>query len=141
MEGGENVPQKMSKKNIEGFLLEMKEIITNERFDIDRQFQFIQQRENNDPNDEYTNQNTLLELEYDRFDVINELKTLTVKNYCESVYDTLADGICFLHVFGKRIQDRDIYIKVRIKTDHVDKRVFCISFHFARHPLANFPYR
>lgn len=135
------MPQKMSKKNIEDFLLEMKKILTNERFDIDKQFQFIQQREKDEPNDEYTNQNTLIELEYDRFDVVDELKRLTVKDYCETMYDTQADGICFLHVFGKKIQKRDIYIKVRIKTDRYGKRVFCISFHFARHPLTNFPYR
>lgn len=115
VEGEEDVPQKMSKKNIEDFLLEMKKILTNEQFDIDKQFQFIQQREKDEPNDECTNQNTLIELEYDRFDVVDELKTLRkFQNYTgkkiadymheESAYTQTSDKMIIPFSLAKEIR-------------------------------------
>lgn len=56
--------------------------------------------------------------------------------------DTVSKDLSFWHIFGRKIQNRDVYIKVRIKRRKKGSRfVFSISFHFARHIMADFPYR
>ena len=62
--------------------------------------------------------------------------------YTESMVDTVSKDLSFWHVFGRKIQNRDVYIKVRIKQrKNGTGFVFCISFHFARHIIADFPYK
>jgi hypothetical protein len=134
--------KKVARKNIEEFLLDMKEILCNPNFDIDRDFYFAEDREKDDPNDECSNKNTMLALDYDTSDIVRELKTLSVQEYTESMVDTVSKDLSFWHVFGRKIQNRDVYIKVRIKQrKNGTGFVFCISFHFARHIIADFPYK
>lgn len=85
----------------------------------------------------------MLELDYDTEDVFEELKSLTIEDYSESIVDNIADGFKIFYVFGKQINGRDIYIKVRIKQRRrtADDFVFCVSFHFARHPITVYPYK
>lgn len=132
---------KVNQKNVEDFLVEMKGILNDEKFNIERDFDFVTIRASDEPDDEYTNMNTLLELEYDSYDVVEELKTLSIQEYTESMLDNRAEGIYFFHVFGRKIQGRDVYIKVRLKERSAGKYVFCVSFHFARHILGDFPYK
>lgn len=131
------------KSEIDGFLREVKAILSSESFCIDRDFVFQEIRANDELEDEFTNVNTLLALDYCTSDVIDEIKQLTVEDYCESMVDNQKPEFNVFHVFGKRIQNRDVYIKVRLKErmSSNDKFVFCISFHFARYPLTSFPYR
>ena len=133
--------KRFSRKTIEGFLAEMQGILTDDNFDIERDFDFVTTRASDEPDDECTNMNTLLELEYDSSDVVEELKTLSIQEYTESMLDNRAEGIHFFHVFGRRIQGRDVYIKVRLKDNSEGKYVFCISFHFARRIFDDFPYK
>ena len=134
--------KRLARKNIEEFLVEMKGILCDEKLNPDRDFLFIEEREQDEPDDEYTNANTMTALEYDTADIVEELKTLTIQEYYETMVDTVSKDLSFWHVFGRKIQGKDIYIKVRIKKHKKgNKFVFCISFHFARHIMADFPYR
>ncbi len=128
---------------VKDFLAQMNSVFSSDSFNIDRDFVFQRIREADEPDDEYTNENTMLELGYDTSDVVEELKTLGLENYSESIVDNVADGFEIFFVFGKIISGRDIYIKVRMKQRKrtQDEFVFCISFHFARHPITVYPYR
>lgn len=86
---------KVNQKNVEDFLVEMKGILNDEKFNIERDFDFVTIRASDEPDDEYTNMNTLLELEYDSYDVVEELKTLSIQEYTESMLDNRAEGIHF----------------------------------------------
>ena len=130
------------KKDIETFLVEMNNILCTPNFDIDRDFMFTEIRAKDDLDDEFTNANTMLELGFDRYDVVEHLKTLTIEEYTESMLDTVSKDMSFFHVFGRKIQGRDVYIKVRIKLRKIGtKYVFCVSFHFARHSITHFPHK
>ena len=134
-----------SKRQVLAFLAEMQAILSAESFSPNRDFVFQMIRSTDDQNDEFTNANTLLALNYDHSDVIAELRCLTVEDYSESMIDNQVPGaIKVFHVFGKQLQGRQVYIKIRIKeraqAQHA-RYVFCISFHFARHPITSFPYR
>ncbi len=130
------------KKDIETFLVEMNNILCSPNFDIDRDFMFTEIRAKDDLDDEFTNANTMLELGFDRYDVVEHLKTLTIEEYTESMLDTVSKDMSFFHVFGRKIQGRDVYIKVRIKLRKIGtKYVFCVSFHFARHSITHFPHK
>lgn len=130
------------KKDIETFLVEMNNILYSPNFDIDRDFMFTEIRAKDDLDDEFTNANTMLELGFDRYDVVEHLKTLTIEEYTESMLDTVSKDMSFFHVFGRKIQGRDVYIKVRIKLRKIGtKYVFCVSFHFARHSITHFPHK
>ena len=132
----------IDRKTIEKFLTEMKGILNSGNFNIDRDFHFVVERNSDDPDDEYNNTDTMLELGYDTADVVEELKTLDIKEYSESMLDTVDTGVNFLHVFGRTINGRDVYIKVRLKANKKGTTfVLCISFHFARHKIINFPYK
>ena len=56
------ITKKVARKNIEEFLLEMKEILCNPYFNIDRDFYFTEDREKDDPSVEFSNKNTMLAL-------------------------------------------------------------------------------
>ena len=43
-----------------------------------------------------------------------------------------------LYVFGKIVEGRTVYIKLKIKSGN--KKVVCVSFHYAEHDM-NYPYR
>lgn len=134
--------KRLARKNIEEFLDEMKGILLDANFNPERDFVFQEERAQDDPDDEYTNANTMLALDYDDEDIIEELKTLTVEEYYESMVDTVSKDLSFWHIFGRKIKNRDIYIKVRIKQRKKGSGfVFCISFHFARYIMTDFPYR
>ena len=121
----------------------MKSILEGDAFDIHRDFVFQRHRANDEPDDEFTNENTLLVLDYGVEDVVAVLKTLTLEDYHESMVDNVADGFNVFFVFGKRIRKRDVYIKLRLKqrADRASSYVFCISFHFARQAITVYPYR
>ena len=128
---------------VKDFLAQMNSVLSSDHFNIDRDFFFQRVRDSDAPDDECTNENTLLELGYDTSDVVEELKTLGLDHYSESIVDNVADGFEIFFVFGKVISGRDVYIKVRMKQrrNTQEEYVFCISFHFARHPITVYPYR
>ncbi|MBQ9608998.1 MAG: hypothetical protein IJV15_06080 [Lachnospiraceae bacterium] len=80
----------------------------------------------------------MLDLEYDAYDVANQLKELKTENYSETLIDKDDDKPPLLFVFGKDIKGKQVYIKLKIKGD-TNKRILCISFHYAKYKM-DFPY-
>ena len=139
----EKIHMSSARADVKEFLSHMNSILSSDGFNIDRDFVFQRNRGQDEPDDEYTNENTMLELDYDTEDVVEELKSLTIEDYSESIVDNVAEGFKIFFVFGKQINGRDVYIKVRIKQRGrtADDFVFCISFHFAKHPITVYPYK
>ena len=130
-----------SRADVKNFLTEMKTILCSSDFNADRDFVFQEYRMNDDPEDMCNNSNTMLALDYSSEDIIEELKKLEIEDYSETILDCKANGLVPLYVFGKVIQNREVYIKVRIKSRKDNSEfVFCLSFHFAKHPITTFPY-
>ena len=136
------IPIQSSKSNVCDFLEKMKTILEGDQFDIHHDFVFQRHRAIDEPDDEFTNDNTLLALDYGVEDVVEVLKTLTLEDYHESMVDNVANGFNVFFVFGKKIRKRDVYIKIRLKqrSGKAGSYVFCISFHFARQAIIDYPY-
>ena len=80
------------------------------------------------------------ELNYDKEDVIEEISKLKIENYIETCIDRIDNTLPQLFVFGKKIQGKDIYIKIKIR-NKLKHKIFCISFRFARHSITKYPYK
>lgn len=121
---------KSDKKRILEFLEELKSIITDENFDKDDDFVFIKKDKPNDY--EHSTKYTLLDLEYNTDDVINCLLELSIQDYSETLADRDDDKPPLLFVFGKDINGKEIYIKLKnkVKIDG-NKSIVCVSFHYA----------
>ena len=107
-----------------------------EDFDIDKNLLIIRSRKDEI---EYSTNYTLVDLEYDSFDVVERLKELTVAEYSETLIDKDDDKPPLLFVFGKDINAKLVYIKLKIKGE-TDKKVLCLSFHYAKYDM-KFPYK
>lgn len=81
---------------------------------------------------------TLLDLEYDIYDVIMLLADLTISEYSETKIDKDDLNPPLLFVFGKYINDRMVYIKLKMK-ENPKKHILCVSFHYAKENMI-FPY-
>ena len=80
----------------------------------------------------------MADLEYDSDDVVSRLKELTLQEYSETLIDKDFDKPPLLFVFGKYINKRLVYIKLKIKGE-TTKKVLCLSFHYAKYDMT-FPY-
>ena len=106
------------------FLLEFKAIAVSRGIDV------IPRRLNLD---------TLAWLGLTRRNQIDELIGLSVTDYCkgpEADKDKPGD----VWVFGKQIEQQDIYIKIKIAQTEQGKIAKCLSFHIAVRPLT-YPFR
>lgn len=128
------------KEKVEEFLTELHSIINNKNFNVENDLDIILKKKNENPLDPYTTQNTLLELNFDKHDVKDTLSVLTYKEYIETGEDKLNKSLPRVYIFGKTIQGKQIYIKIKIR-DKINCKVFCISFHLARYSLIKFPYK
>ncbi len=79
-----------------------------------------------------------MDLGYDESDIIERLKELTIKEYSETLIDKDDTNPLLLFVFGKYINDKLVYIKLKIKKAQI-KYVLCVSFHYAKEDMV-FPY-
>ena len=81
-----------------------------------------------------------MDLDYDSRDIVDRLKELTVAEYSETKIDKDDLNPPLLFVFGKDINRKLVYVKLKIKEkDNQKRRVLCVSFHYARYKM-NFPY-
>jgi hypothetical protein len=130
-----------SELDVFNFLTELKSVINHPNFDPDNDLDILTKKkseQNSDPY--YTTQNTLLTLDFDHHDVATQLNLLTKKDYLETFIDDLDPNWPPFYNFGQVIQGKEVYIKVKIR-DKITRKIFCVSFHFARHPLAGtYPY-
>ena len=123
-----------SEDDVKEFLKELKEILTSPRLDIYKDLDILPKKRSELPTDPYTTGNTLVALDFDRRDVLNQLLVLNISEYIETFIDDKYSNLPPFFAFGKLIQNRGVYIKAKIR-DRINCKVFCISFHFARYPL------
>ena len=124
-------------KDIIEFLNELKRILQNKEFNIDTDLTIIKSKKK-DGKIQCSTPYTLVDLEYDARDVAERLKELTLQEYSETLVDKDDLNPPLLFVFGKDINERQVYIKVKIKGDQT-KHVLCVSFHYAEAAMT-FPY-
>ena len=130
------IPIQSDKKVIKAFLEELKEVLESEDFKIDEDLLVIRSSKEEV---EYSTQYTIVDLEYDSFDIVERLKELTVSEYSATLLDKDDDKPPLLFVFGKDINTKLVYIKLKIKGE-TDKKVLCLSFHYAKYDM-KFPYK
>jgi len=106
-------------------------------FDIDTDLTLIRKKKQGG-NQKYSTSYTLLDLDYDMEDVVERLKELTVAEYSETKIDKDDLKPPLLFVFGKDINSRLVYVKLKIKGDQ-QRHVLCVSFHYAKEKMT-FPY-
>ncbi|KJS19273.1 MAG: hypothetical protein VR72_19935 [Clostridiaceae bacterium BRH_c20a] len=116
------------------FLKELKEVFTDPNFDASRDLDILLKKSSELPTDPYTTANTLLVLDFDKNDVVNQMLALDISEYLETFIDDKDNNLPPFFAFGKRIKNREVYIKAKIR-DRKNCKVFCVSFHFARYPL------
>lgn len=123
-----------TKGNVEIFLRDLRDIFNSENYMF-----ILPDRE--DKIKQYTTKFCLSELDYEKSDVIEELKTLTVSHYYGTVKDENNQKYNeYYYEFGKVIQSKMVYIKLKIQSRE-KKQVLCISFHFPEHEMIRFPYK
>lgn len=121
------------KKDVIAFLDDLKQILCDTEFDVDRDLTIIK---SNKDEMRFSTKYTMVDLDYDSYDVAERLKELTVREYSETLLDRDDDEPPLLFVFGKDISGRLIYIKLKMKRN---KKVVCVSFHYAKWKM-EFPY-
>ena len=130
------IPIQSDKKVIKAFLEELKEVLESEDFKIDEDLLVIRSSKEEV---EYSTKYTIVDLEYDSFDIVERLKELTVSEYSATLLDKDDDKPPLLFVFGKDINAKLVYIKLKIKGE-TNKKVLCLSFHYAKYDM-KFPYK
>jgi hypothetical protein len=127
-----------SKKNeVTDFLEELQGILGKENFDIDTDITLIRAKKKKE-DELYSTPYTLLDLDYDTYDVVDRLKELTVKEYSETLIDKDDINPPLLFVFGKDINNKQVYVKLKMKGEP-SRYVVCVSFHYAKEKMV-FPY-
>lgn len=125
-----------TREQVREFIEELKEVLNSPHCDLD----ILPKKKGEESHDPYTTENTLIDLEYDTNDVKDELKKLTEKYYIETIKDNKNEDRPHFWVFGEEINLKEVYIKVKIK-NRAKNKVFCVSFHYARYPLKNGPFK
>ena len=106
------IPVRSEKKDVKAFLEELKEILNAKAFNIYNDLLIVK---SNKDEIEYSTGYLMLDLDYDALDVVERLKELTIAEYSETLIDKDDDKPPLLFVFGKDINSRLIYIKLKIK--------------------------
>ena len=125
------IEARIPKKHVQDFLNKLSEVLSDPEFNISQNFLFITRG---------TNLQTLADLDYDTEHVVENLRTLTVEEFCEAKIDKDNAQPPFLMVFGRTIDQKLVYIKIKIREKEDCSIVVCVSFHFADYPM-NFPYK
>lgn len=127
----------IKEREVLDFLDELKSILQSEKFDIENDLTIIKSKKKSGK-ERYSTPYTLLDLDYDISDVAERLKELTICEYSETLVDKDDLNPPLLFVFGKDINDKQIYIKLKIKGEQA-RHVLCVSFHYAEEKMS-FPY-
>lgn len=125
------------KQEVTVFLKQLKELLGKEDFDIDKNITIIRTKKEKE-DERYSTPYTLLVLNYDTSDVVDRLKELSIQEYSETLVDKDDLNPPLLFVFGKNIDDKQIYVKLKMKGNPSD-HILCVSFHYAKEKML-FPY-
>lgn len=131
--------QQLPLEDVEEFLKILQGILQSEDFNLSRDLDILLKKSSESPDDPYTTQNTLLDLDFDREDVRQQLLELKGIHYYETITDNKNPVLPPFHAFIKEIEHRNVYIKVKIR-NYEHRKVFCVSFHYARYPIKSMPY-
>ena len=123
-------------REVAAFLDELHQLLESDDFDINMDLILIRKKKQGD-DWKFSTPYTLLDLEYNAEDVVNRLKELKVEEYAETKIDTDDINPPILFVFGKDINDRLIYVKLKIRDQQ--KQIVCVSFHYAKDKM-QYPY-
>jgi len=126
-----------TRKEVMAFLERLKNILNGPDFNMNLDLIIIKTRKSKDK-EMYSTPYTLVDLNYNAEDIAERLKELTVQDYSESLLDKDDLHPPVLYVFGKDINGRQIYIKLKIK-DSQTEHILCVSFHYAEGKMV-FPY-
>lgn len=129
------IPILSDKATVRGFLEQLREILADADFTIEKNLIIIKSRKEEI---EFSTPYTMLDLEYDADDIVACLRELQLQEYSETLLDRDGDKPPLLFVFGKNINNRLVYIKLKIKGE-ATKTILCLSFHYAKYNM-NFPY-
>lgn len=125
------------KSEVDAFLSELRLLLESEDFDIDTDMVLIRKKKRGE-DQKYSTPYTLLDMDYDIEDVVSQLKMLTTEEYSETKIDRDDLNPPLLFVFGKDINGKLIYVKLKIKGQQ-HRHVLCVSFHYAKEKIT-FPY-
>ena len=125
------------KKDVTDFLSQLQMILKKDDFDIDTDITLIRSKKKKE-DEKYSTPYTLLDLDYDTSDVIQRLQELTIKEYSETLVDKDDSNPPILFVFGKYINNKQVYVKLKIRGDQ-SRHILCVSFHYAKRKMS-FPY-
>lgn len=123
-----------SEEEVRNFLLDIKGILIDPLFNIDLDLDILPKKKLEIPTDPFTTANTLQALEFDRYDVFDHLMALDISEYIQTMIDDKDHSLPPFYAFNKSIKTKDVYIKVKIR-DRANRKIFCVSFHFARYPV------
>ena len=127
---------KSKKNDVILFLDGLHKILDDKRFNVERDL-FLNIKDKPD-DEEHSTRFILLDLNYDSNDVVDRIRELTVAEYSETLVDRDDINPPRLFVFGKMINNKLVYIKLKVKGEP-RQRILCISFHYAKDPM-EFPY-
>lgn len=125
------------KSEVVAFLSDLKSILENTNFNVETDITLISKKKQGEEQ-KYSTPYTLLDLEYDIEDVVERLKELTIEEYSETKIDRDDVNPMLLFVFGKDVNNKLVYVKLKIKGTH-QRHVLCVSFHYAKEKMV-FPY-
>lgn len=125
------------KREVVAFLKGLKDLLGQDDFDINTDMILIRKKKQG-KDQIYSTPYTMLDLDYDIDDVIARLKELKLEEYSETKIDRNDVNPPLLFVFGKDINSKLVYVKLKIKGDQ-RKHILCVSFHYAKESMT-FPY-
>ena len=125
-----------SREEVAEFLEGLKRLLTSKAFSIETDFILIRKRKTDD--ERHSTPYTLLDLDYSVEDVVDRLKELTLADYSETRVDKNNLDPPLLFVFGKTIEKKTVYIKLKVRETQ-KKKVICVSFHYAKEKM-NYPF-
>lgn len=118
------------------FLENLHKLLRDEDFNVNTDLNIIRKKKKG-ADQKFSTPYTLLDLDYDVEDIVSRLKELKVEEYSESKIDRDDANPPVLFVFGKEINGRLIYVKLKIREQK--RQVLCVSFHYAKDKM-EFPY-
>ena len=126
-----------SRNDVDKFLRKIKEILLDKQFNVDTDFALIKSKK---VDEEYSTPYTLLDLDYDVYDVIDHLIKLDVSDFSEVKLDEDDPNPPLLYVFGTEINGREVYIKIKYRGFDDSNQVICVSFHYSKWSM-DYPFK
>ena len=120
--------------DVSHFIKKIRTFLTSDSCQLDIQ----RRREGEDPLDPNSTINTMLDLNFSDAEIKSEVLSLTTSNYVKTVKDKEREKNQYYRIFTKKINNRDIYIKLKICSLN---RIHLMSFHYANWDIEDRPYK